>query len=272
MKPTAWCDIKETPNYRADAFVAGLKACGFHVRHRELPGRAPPGPGDVLVIWNRYSDREQTADAWEKAGGTVLVAENGYVGRDAQGRQYYAIARHGHNGSGEWFPRGPERWAALGIEEKRWRMSGDHILVAPNRYFGPRGFVMPQEWDKRTVQALRRYTKRPIRVRQHPGTSKPERPLEEDLANCWAVVIWASSVGVHALLAGIPVICCAPWWILKSAAPARIEDVDLTVVGERRPALERLAWAQWTVEEIARGDPFHHLLSPTGQGEVAAPA
>lgn len=268
----AWCDIKEQPAYRADAFVAGLRACGFHVRHRELPGNEKPGPEDVLVIWNRYSDREQTADTWERQGGTVLVCENGYVGRDGEGRQYYAIARHGHNGSGQWDPAGPERWEALEIGHAAWRTSGDHILVAPNRHFGPRGFIMPIDWQAATVKRLRQLTKRPIRVRPHPNGDPPERPLAEDLANCWQVVIWASSVGVHALLAGIPVIATAPHWILKSCCPARLEDVDVTLVGERLPAFERLAWAQWSVDEIARGDPFRHLLPAARQAQVSRAA
>jgi hypothetical protein len=38
----------------------------------------------------------------------------------------------------------------------------------------------------------------------------------------------------------------------------------------RRIALERLAWAQWTVEEIASGEAFRYLLSDTRQSQSAA--
>jgi hypothetical protein len=101
--------------------------------------------------------------------------------------------------------RGPERWDALGLEIKPWREAGDHILVCPNRHFGMRGLAMPQDWEQRTLKEMRAQTKRPIRVRPHPNGSKPARPLAEDLVGAWCVVIWASSCGVHALLAGIPV-------------------------------------------------------------------
>src|SRR3990167_1306236 len=106
----AYVQIRELPHYRHEAFCAGLKASGFHVEKR-LPS-TPPGPGDVLLIWNRYSDKEATADTWERQGGTVLVAENGYVGRDSAGHQLYAIAVHGHNGSGKWPDRAGGNWLA----------------------------------------------------------------------------------------------------------------------------------------------------------------
>lgn len=278
----AYLQIRDKPSYRREAFVAGLQAGGFHVEDR-LPS-TPPGPGDALLIWNRYSTNELSADTWEKQGGTVLVAENGYLGRDAAGHQLYAIAVHGHNGSGTWPDRkggkGLEetadygaRWKALGVELDRLKLDGEHILVCPNRHFGMRGFAMPQDWEASTVKQLRAHTKRPIRVRPHPNGGTPERPLAADLENCHAVVIWASSAGVHALVAGVQVFCTAPWWILKACAQQRLDGIDQHWgCGEREPAFERLAWAQWTVEEIAAGVPFRYLLSDARQGEVAAAA
>lgn len=267
----AYCDIKDQPNYRGDAFKAGLVANGFHVLMRQLPAE-PPRPGDVLVLWNRYSDRELTADKWESQGGTVLVAENGYCGRDAKGIQYYAISRHGHNGSGTWPKGGAERWESLGLELKPWRSAGEHVLVCPNRHFGMKGLAMPIDWEQTTLKKLRQHTKRPVRLRPHPNNSAPARPLAADLENCWAVVIWASSTGVHALLAGIPVIATSPWWIVKSAASTRLDEIEAPQQPDRLPAFQRLAWAQWSIEEIASGEPFRQLLSGTGQGEVAQAA
>jgi len=255
----AYVQIKETPHYRRDAFCAGLKANAFHLENR-LPS-TPPAPGDVLVIWNRYSDKELTADLWERQGGTVLVAENGYIGRDAAGHQLYAISVHGHNGSGTWPAGDGARWAGLGVELQAWREGGEHILMCPNRHFGMKGLAMPVDWGARTLKALRALTKRTIRVRPHPDGNPPERSLAEDLANCHAMVIWASSAGVHALVAGVPVFCTSPWWILKAAASDRLQDIEQPMRGERQAAFERLAYAQWTVEEIALGVPFAHLLA-----------
>lgn len=264
----AYCVIREQPHYRHDAFHAGLKAAGFHIE-ANLPSTRP-ARGDLLVIWNRYSCNEDTADRWEKDGGTVIVAENGYCGRDGNGIQHYALAVHGHNGSGTWHYGGPERWAALGIELKPWRESGEHILVCPNRHFGMRGLAMPVDWERLTVAALRRITKRPIRVRPHPQNSAPVRTLADDMAGAWAMVIWASSTGVHSLIAGIPVIATSRWWILKAAAGERLEDIESPPMFDRVPAFEKLAWAQFTIGEISEGLPFRCLLSDSRQAESAA--
>jgi hypothetical protein len=271
----AYCLIRSQPHYRHEAFIAGLKAAGYTVIHQAV-GKVEPG--DVLVIWNRYGSNEQLADQFEARGGRVLVAENGYIGRDAQGRQHYAIAEHGHNGSGRWPAGDAQRWAGLNVELKPWRGDGSHVLLCPNRPFGMRGFEMPVHWVNDTLTALRQYTRRPIRVRPHPGNwqaQAPQTPLADDLANAWAVVIWASSAGVHALAAGIPVICTAPHWICKDAAfdgvNALAGDMDspflrMGMTATRQAAFERLAWAQWTVDEIAAGVPFVHLLQHARQG------
>lgn len=253
MKPLrAWSLIRTQPHYRHEAFLEGLSAEGFVVC-AGMP--EAPRPGEVLVIWNRYGELERVADKFEASGGIVLVAENGYLGMDRKNRQLYALAIHAHNGRGRWFPGGPERFASLGIALQPERRDGEYVLVAPNRSFGMRGGVMAPDWAENVAAQLRREG-HAVRVRPHPGNLLSKRPLTEDLAGAARVVIWSSSVGVAALVAGIPVECHAPWWICKGKP--------------RQQALDDLAWAQWHVEEIARGDPFRHLLSHAGQVESAA--
>ena len=261
----AYSLIRREPHYRHDAFLSGLAAAGYEV-HDAAPV-FPVKPGDVLVIWNRYHEREQLADRFEAAGGAVLVAENGYVRGRHDGGDYYALAVHGHNGSGSWYCGGPERWQTLGVELKPW-MGGitwtgpGHILVAPNRPFGMRGTVMPANWTEECAKRLRKLTTREVRIRCHPGNGPSSVPLVDDLRGAWAVVIWSSSVGVKALIEGIPVVCEAPYWICKPATVPVVDglynawDMDRL----RRGQLRRLAWAQWSIAEIASGEPFGHLL------------
>ncbi len=263
----AYCLIRREPHYRREAFELGLKAAGYQVTDQP-PQRGQAG--DVLVIWNRYAHWEQMADRFEREGGTVIVAENGYIdpGRHTD-RRWYALAVGGHNGQGKWPDLGPERWKAiaprLGVTLAPWREHGEHVLVCPNRDFGRAGHIMPANWAQRTVDELRKYTKRPIRVRAHPGNNKPERELAEDLRDCWAMVIWYTSAGVQALLSGIPVICTAPAWICKQAAASRLDGVEqlgrFTFPDSRFTAFRRLASAQWHVDEIQTGEPFRHLLN-----------
>lgn len=267
--------IRAQPEYRREAFAEGLRRAGYEIAF-QVPGTVQRG--DVLLIWNRYGLAEMEADRFEARGGTVLVAENGYLdpGRDAA-RRWYALAIGGHNGQGRWPIGTPERWPRIAAHVGApvlapWRADGTHVLVCPNRSFGRRGYVMPEDWSLRTLDALRRLTQRPVRLRPHPGNGPEALPLEADLKDCWAMVIWASSAGVKALVAGIPVIRLAPAWILDGAVSTRLDEVEAPALPARGAAFERLAWAQWNIEEIASGEPFRRLLSHTGKSESASAA
>lgn len=266
--PRALCLIRAQPHYRRWAFCKGLEKAGYSVTDQALDAR----PDDVLIVWNRYGSSEEHARRFEKVRATVLVCENGYLGRDAEHRQYYAIARGHHNGAGEWYVGGPERWAALGVTLAPWREKGSHILVCPSRGIGPNGVAMPLGWEKEVLRELRAKTARPIRVRPHPCDKPARVSLAEDLQDCHAAVVWNSAAGIHALVAGVPVIYQAPKWVAGEAASRAIGAIEAPPMPERVPAFERLAWAQWSIAEIESGAPFRYLLRPAGQGQIAASA
>lgn len=259
--PTAYCLIRSQPHYRREAFDAGLARAGFTVREtRPVKAR----PGDLLVIWNRYSDYEVLADAFEKEGGKVLVAENGYLGADTEGRQFYALAVHGHNGSGRFPEGGPERFAALHLQPANWRESGEHVLVCGQRGIGSRTMASPPDWHNQAARRLRSATKRPVQVRGHPEAAPPPvGTLAENMAGAHAVVVWSSGSGIKALMAGYPVYYDAPRWILEGASRRLGEDIEAPKVDDaaRLRALERMAWAQWSVAEIESGEPFVRLAA-----------
>lgn len=253
----ALCLIREAPCYRRDSFERGLRAVGFHLT-RQL---SDPRPGDLLCIWNRYGHFEEVAEKFERAGARVVVAENGYIGQDDQGRQLYAIAEGQHNVAGSWHIGNGGRFARLGIEPRPWRQDGKHILVTAQRGIGSKLMASPRGWAEDVARRLKERTTREVRIRPHPGNKAPAKPLEEDLRDCWAVVTWASGAAVKALIAGIPVFYCAPHWILEGAARKGIDDIESPWMGDRTPHLERMAYAQFTVDEIASGEPFRLLLN-----------
>jgi hypothetical protein len=259
----AWVEIRDKPHYRVGAFTDGLKRLGFHVLPQQLPSKTP-GPGDILVLWNRYGAGEAAADRWERAGGTVLVAENGYLGHDEHGVQMYALARHGHNGSGSWPVGGPERFARLRVEPRPWRAQGRHIYVRGQRGIGAKSMASPPGWHKTIAAQLKRLTQRPVIVREHPG--QPANAIgcqiAHELAGAHACVIWSSAAGVRALVEGVPVFYHAPHWICAGAAKRGLSELESPLMDDaaRLRALERMAWAQWSIAEIASGEPFARLL------------
>jgi hypothetical protein len=260
--------VRSQPWYRRQAFESGLKKAGYEVIG-DLPREGKKG--EVFVTWNRYATNHEVASRFEAGGGAVVVCENGYLGvggsspkfdvftkRGPEPFHYYALGLGFHNDDSRFPAGGPERWQELGLELKPWRERGGHVLVAANRSFGVPGRCMPVDWPKRAVERLRKSTGREVRLREHPGNHAPQKPLNEDLRDCWAVAIWTSSAGVHALIEGIPVFCEAPHWIAKSAASTG--PIDEPTLPDRLPAMQRLAWGQWQIREIESGEPFRRLL------------
>lgn len=261
--------IRRDPHYRRAAFDAGLQRLGYKL----VTSGPPKSRADLLLMWNLHGGNETLAIEWEAKGGTVLVCENAYIGKDDQGRQLYAIAAHGHNGSG-WFPVGTDdRFAALGIDLKPWVPEGGHVLVAGQRGIGSRKMASPPNWDDRMMQRLRELKVPKVKLRRHPGRTPPATTLEQDLEGASACLIWSSASGVKALTLGIPVIYCAPHWICEGAAkygldgpPQPLKPVRDDAL--RRLAMHRMAFGQWRVDEIEQGAPFRWILEHPHFGSV----
>jgi hypothetical protein len=264
--PTAWIAVHSQLTARREAAAAGLEAHGF----APVVGDAKPTrfcAGDVLVIWNRYGHRDGWAREMERAGGRVFVMENGYVPYPS-GVDTLALAEGHHTGAGWWAVGGPERWAGWGVEIQPWQDMPPPwpVIIAPQRGIGPDGVAMPRGWADRTALMCRRHTTREVRVRPHPGRHAPAVPLAEDLAVAGVVVVWSSRVGLEALLAGVPVVSLSPHWIGRTAAWPDLAELDAPPfpTAARLAMFERLAWAQWTIEEIANGCAFAGLLRRQG--------
>ena len=264
-KPNAYILLRKDHWYRREVFVNGLAAAGYEPLLRQ-PGRVDKDT--VLVIWNRYSENHHIAEEVERGGGRVIVAENGYIGKGGgtpkfqvhpagpKPDHYYSVTLGYHNDSSRIKVGDGDRFAAIGLELKPWVEPGGFVLVCPNRSFGVNERIMPTDWAEKAAAKARKLLGAEIRIRRHPGNNAPHRALSDDLKGCSLVWVWSSSCGVHALAAGIPVRVDAPYWIMKEAAVQPDGSAS-----ERLPHFQRLAWAQWTCQEIDNGEPFRHLLS-----------
>lgn len=250
MNKTANILLHHSPYYRLHTFSEGLKAHGFRIIQDR--NASPQGPDDVLLLWNRNRPHEQIAKRYETAGATVLITENGYLGKTK------ALAKSHHSGAGEWHVGYEDRWDRLNIDVKPWRYDGEHILVLPQRSIGEASVAMPRNWEQTIIPRLKKITKRPIRLRKHPGKDKTV-PIEDELAGAWAAVTWASGAGIKAICAGIPVFHDYAKWIGAPAATCTF-DFDRPYLGDRSVMFHRLSWAQWTWDEIKSGEAFKWLL------------
>lgn len=258
--PRAAVLFRSTVSYRRDAFAAGLSRLGYSVEDR--PTRAPR-EGDVLVIWNRRGAEDILAKGYERVGGRVVVAENGYIGKDAAGGKLFALALGHHNGAGAWPEGEPQRFESFGVQLAPWRTNASrgHILLLPQRGIGIPGTAMPSGWLGTAMKQLQRMTERELRIRRHPGSDKTE-PYDA-LAGAHAAVTWGSGAAIKALAAGVPVFAEFRKWIGAGAAAIfpghKIEEPVMD--DEARLAMfRRLAWAQWRLAEIETGEAFAWLL------------
>lgn len=242
--------LHKSAHYKAEIFGAGLKKHGYRIINDR--NYRPQSTNDVLLLWNRNPPHERIAALYESEGARVIVSENGYIG------EAKALAQRQHNGAGGWFVGEKSRWPKFNINLMDWRENGEHILVLPQRSIGSASVAMPRPWLCGIQKRLQKITDRPIRVRRHPGTTK-SRPLELDLGNAWCAVTWGSGAGIKAICAGIPVFYDFAKWIGAPAATCNF-DLEKPYLGDRMQMLHRLSWAQWTWEEIERGEPFKWLL------------
>ncbi len=234
--------IRREPHYRLESITAGMRRLGY-----EIVSRAPAAPGNVLVLWNRKAGRDDAdATAMERAGGKVLVIENGYLQK--VDKSMYAVSLSEHHTGG---PVGDtDRFSVLGFALKPMRpvaLDGT-TLICGQRGIGSPTMASPPQWAEKHADRLRRH-RGGVLLRQHPGNFKPKVPLEAALQFIDCVDIWSSNAGVRALVEGCTVTHFAPHWICETWKSAG-----------REAALHRMAWSQWTPDEIATGEPFARLL------------
>ncbi len=243
--------VRPEPHYRRQAVESGLKALGYSL------GRtgAPCGPQDLLVLWGRkQGPDDRDATLWEQRGGKVIVMENGYLQR--VDKTMYAVSLGQHHTGG---PVGAEdRFSRLGFEPQPWQnVETGHMLVCGQRGIGSPVMASPPRWAEKMAATLGK--RWPVKLRPHPGNHAPKVPIERDLAGARACAVWSSNAGVLALVAGYPVVYHAPHWICAEGGCRGVNAVGFGDVS-RAAALQRMAWGQWTVDEISKGEPFARLL------------
>jgi len=170
----------------------------------------------------------------------------------------------------------PTRWQQiskdLNIELKPWRPSGNHILICLQRNGGwSMGGLNVIDWLNSTIQQIRKYSKRPIVVRAHPGDKKIKQILKinhhavysstnenfvDDLKNCWATVVYNSSPSVASIIEGVPAFVTDP--IPEHSQSFSIANTDLSMIEspamlERQLWVEKLAMCHWKFDELKSG-------------------
>ena len=272
--------IRGTDAYPAIAVQQGLEATGYETSFK-YPFETDPSR--LLVTWTLWEHNHKTivADKHTNRGGKVLCMENGWVRSSL--RTYWQLGERvgltpGINGWGKFrTPKdGGKRWRSFGIKLKPWRAINEgFILVCPQRGVRERDpdITHGPAWTDSIIKRIRKYTDRPIHWRPHPGAPgratlpsakyddvtvvNPRLPLSDAVREAHTVVVYSSTAAAEAIVQGIPVTYDGPRTMVQDLA-TRIDRLENPFMPDREPVLHKLAYGQWSSEELRSGEAFAH--------------
>lgn len=201
------------------------------------------------------------------AGVDTMVLDLGYFRRASGANDETGYNQAGWNRIG-WLPEGnlpASRWEALelGIEPPREGTGSPKTVLALGQVEGDSqhglsGEEMESWLYGAAVRVCREHPPARAKLRPHPKQGwKPRlrwdrvsagESLEEDLAAADVVITHNSTAGLEALRQGIPVAC---------ASRAFYAGVAMQ---DRETLFRKVAWAQWTIDELRDGTALRFLL------------
>ncbi len=239
------------------AMAAGMSRHGIDARLERSPGWAA-ADDDFVVTW---CDKElhQTARA------AHLILECGYINGTAGAYEKNRLRfistswnkRHGLS-DWNWTQEAPaDRWDALEIELRPWTSGGEYTLLLEQ---DRRDAAAPPVDEFRrwaTEECARRGW--PCRVRHHPRHRDNKRTLAEDLARAARAITWASTSAVEAVIAGVHTYVIGPGSIARTVAALSLDHAPYGA--DRAVWANRLAYRQWTLDELADGSAWPHIYA-----------
>lgn len=260
----------------------GIARCGDFpaiLNERDYDKALGASAFDCAVFYGLEGNCRQILTDYSKFG-TAVYVDLGYWGRREGGRWagFHKVTLNGRHPTSYFQVRKhpPDRLARFHVEPKPWRAAGSHILLAGMGDKGAwaEGF-RPEEWERAALTELRKFTDRPIVYRPKPSwkTAKPiagtlysphNRPVEADLAGCWAVVTHHSNVAVDALVAGVPTFCWGG--VAEPLSSKNLAEIERPYYpgresgeNDRAQWMADIAYTQWNIAEMRQGLPWRHL-------------
>lgn len=232
---------------------------------------------DLVVcngLRNKYHD---ILKCYNKINTPVMVTDLGYLNRK---EGYYQV---GLNKLGYILPQEcpNDRFKKLNIVVSQKRKKSDNILLLGqlpgDAQHGFTEFELINLY-KDYVQKLRSVTKRKIIFRPHPvkkihlGDIVDGYDNEQTLNfnNIHAAVTYNSTSGLDALIAGVPVFCDeSAFYVNEGNSDFRdLENPNFPIKSSLEKLLNRVAYSQWTRDEISKGLPMELLLKLLNNDEL----
>ena len=263
------------PRQRECAAVAeGLRALGAAVTWRNhgylTEGDIFPDM-DVAVTFGQRLHSATAARMYRELGIPVLTVDLPPLRVGEMGETHRALWLNHVN----WMPGPcpPDRLERLGLRFRERREDARRVLVCGQtdddaaHGMGP---VEMREWARETLTAVDEFY--PVTWRPHPrnvfkvagfSAMTLAQSFAEVIREGWrAVVTYNSTVGLQALLEGIPVFCSPRSFYarLGNVSLVGLHNPKFPAIGELMSFFSRIAYVQWTFEELASGEALRFIL------------
>jgi hypothetical protein len=255
-----------------NAFEQGLRSLGH-----EVVGKNE----DVAVIWSvlwsgRMAANQAIYNFCRSTSKPIIIIEVGNLFRNCTWRvSLNHVNSLGFFGNLENLDQ--DRPKKLGISLRAPQLQRrPEILIAAQHQQSLQWQGQPpmSEWVVNTVNEIRKYSDRKIKLRPHPRSrfSLVHREIEIETPqkiagsydnydinyNYHCVINHNSGPAVQAAINGIPVVCDPS--SLAGDLSEKLENIESPVLPDRDEWFLKLAHTEWTVEEIAQGIPLQRLL------------
>jgi hypothetical protein len=255
----------------AAAMAEGLKRHGIDATiqrsHERISAR-------VAICWGWRMGLQL-----QRAGRDVLVMERGYLGDRFA---WTSLGWNGLNGRAKFVTPDDDDGARFRqhFSLTPWRAGGDYVLIAgqvpgdmalAGRDLGP--------WYAGAAQAAGRTYGLPVRFRPHPeaarlGRRSPAVPgaataggtLAEALAGAAVLLTFSSNTAVDAVVAGVPAVTADQGSMAWAVAAHTVGD---RITPDREAWAARLAWCQWSLDEIRDGRAWEVVGAKLREAEAA---
>jgi len=192
----------------------------------------------------------------------------------------------------------PDRWKKLQQEQniniKEWRNHGNHILVILQKQYDSSLVGLYETykdygvWLKGVLEEIRKHTDRKIIVRDHPrlkfdgikkaigdlknieisknniaiNRSTAGHHLLKDFEDAWAVVGYTSSTLTDSVCEGIPTFALSEYAMAYDVCNNDLSKIEIPNRNiDRQQWLNDMAYAQWSYDEIRKGEPWDRMKS-----------
>lgn len=260
-------DILANPNATHQVEAANALQSGFKIHGIEsnIIQFASKSPHKNIACWSWHNGKRLYDD-----GKTVLVMERSYIGDRFH---YISLGFNGLNGHAI-FPKykddGGKRFREIGGKIKTWKKTGQYILIL--------GQVQNDaslqgkdisKWYRDIAKQASEAHGLPVYFRPHPEAARRRGYLSVngmeniggDLQSCLDgalfTIAFNSNSCLDSIMSGIP---CYAGDKGTMAYDLCMKDIRNIIYPEREDVLHRIAWTQWTPQEIASGLPIKGLL------------